>query len=299
MGGMGDDRACRGAAMERRDGTEALGLARRIVPTELQQMIDDFDGTAATVRFDDGAVEVEYAMSNYQHDMTKFIDSQNGADMVAGLPDDTVAAFGLALEEGWAGAMLDYVKTRPARRERDDRRAARRSSRPRPASPSRRTSRPCLGEGVTVSLGSGIDPDAIANGGPGRGPGRHPDQGRRRRDPGRARQDRRAGRARAGRVHAGDRGRRLRRPRRCRTTTAASSRAAATSATATPTRRSSESDEAQSVLFVNFDADDDWLVRLTGDSPEVSENLEPLSAFGVSGWVDGDVVHGLLKVTTD
>ena len=60
-----------------------------------------------------------------------------------------------------------------------------------------------------------------------------------------------------------------------------------------------ESDEAQSVLFVNFNADDDWLVRLTGDSPEVSKNLEPLSAFGVSGWVDDDVVHGLLKVTTD
>ena len=33
--------------------------------------------------------------------------------------------------------------------------------------------------------------------------------------------------------------------------------------------------------------------------PEVSKNLEPLSAFGVSGWVDDDVVHGLLKVTTD
>ena len=60
-----------------------------------------------------------------------------------------------------------------------------------------------------------------------------------------------------------------------------------------------ESDEAQSVLFVNFNTDDDWLVRLTGDSPEVSKNLEPLSAFGVSGWVDDDVVHGLMKVTTD
>jgi hypothetical protein len=41
------------------------------------------------------------------------------------------------------------------------------------------------------------------------------------------------------------------------------------------------------------------LVRLTGDSPEVSKNLEPLSAFGVSGWVDDEVVHGLVKVTTD
>ena len=60
-----------------------------------------------------------------------------------------------------------------------------------------------------------------------------------------------------------------------------------------------ESDDAQSVLYVNFDADDDWLVRVTEDMPEVSENVAPLSAFGVSGWVDGDVMHGLVKLTTD
>ena len=53
------------------------------------------------------------------------------------------------------------------------------------------------------------------------------------------------------------------------------------------------------MLFVNFDTDEDWLVRLTGDSPEVSTNLEPLSAFGMSSWVDDDVVHGLFKLTTD
>ena len=34
------------------------------VPPEMEQTIDDFDGMAATVRFDDGAVEVEYAVSD-------------------------------------------------------------------------------------------------------------------------------------------------------------------------------------------------------------------------------------------
>jgi hypothetical protein len=57
--------------------------------------------------------------------------------------------------------------------------------------------------------------------------------------------------------------------------------------------------DAQTVLFVNFDADDDWLVRLTEDEPELSDNLAPLSSLGVSGWVDDDVVHGLFKLTTD
>jgi hypothetical protein len=60
-----------------------------------------------------------------------------------------------------------------------------------------------------------------------------------------------------------------------------------------------DADEAQSVVFVNFNADDDWLVRLTQDMPDVSENLEPLAAFGFSTWVDDEAVHGLMKVTTD
>ena len=60
-----------------------------------------------------------------------------------------------------------------------------------------------------------------------------------------------------------------------------------------------DEDDAQAVVFVSFDADDDWLARVTREMPEVSENLEPLSAFGASGWIDGDVVHGKLKLTTD
>jgi len=58
-------------------------------------------------------------------------------------------------------------------------------------------------------------------------------------------------------------------------------------------------DDAASVLFLNFDADDDWLVRLSEDEPELSDNLEPLSAVGLSGWVEGDIVHGVYKVTTN
>ena len=63
-----------------------------------------------------------------------------------------------------------------------------------------------------------------------------------------------------------------------------------------------EADNAQSVMYVNFDADDDWLVRVMGDvgvDDKDVDNLAPLSAFGISGWVDGDVVHGMLKLTTD
>ena len=155
-----------------------------------------------------------------------------------------------------------------------------------------------LGEGVTVSLGSGLDPDAVANGGPGEVPVGIRIEGDA--DEIQAVLDKIA--AQAGpemaefmQVTEGDGYAVLALQDDYRGELEGGGSLGDSAAYSEVV----ESDEAQSVLFVNFDADDDWLVRLTGDSPEVSKNLEPLSAFGVSGWVDDDVVHGLLKVTTD
>ena len=293
MGMPGAAMGMPGAAMGE-DGTTSNSEE---VPEELQRMIDDFDGMAATVRFDGGAVEIEYAMSNYQPDLTGFIDSQNGADMVAGLPDDTVAAFGMSLEEGWAGAMLDYVKRNlPDESATIDEQLAQFEAETGLAFPE--DIETLLGEGVTVSLGSGLDPDAVANGGPGEVPvGIRIDGDA---DEIQAVLDKIA--AQAGpemaefmQVTEGDGYAVLALQDGYRGELEGGGSLGDSAAYSEVV----ESDEAQSLLFVNFDADDDWLVRLTGDSPEVSKNLEPLSAFGVSGWVDDDVVHGLLKVTTD
>ena len=60
-----------------------------------------------------------------------------------------------------------------------------------------------------------------------------------------------------------------------------------------------EADRATSALFVGFDAGEGWLARLAGDDAEVRANLEPLDALGISSWRDGDVQHGLLRLTTD
>lgn len=267
------------------------------VPEELQQLLDDFDGAAATVRFDDGAVEVEYAVSNYQKDLTKYMESDEGVSMIGGLPDDTVAAFGLSLTDGWGEAMLDYVKsTVPEEADTIDEQLAQFESETGLAFPEDLET--LLGEGMTLSLGSGIDPDAIANGGPGELPVGLTIKG----DAGEiqavldkiaaqappemaefmqvtegdgyavlALQDDYRGKLESG----GDLG------------------------DSEDYKKVVESDDAQSVLYVNFDADDNWLVRMTEDMPEVADNVEPLSAFGVSGWVDGDVMHGLVKLTTD
>jgi hypothetical protein len=267
------------------------------VPEELQQMIDDFDGAAATIRFDDGAVEVEYAMSNYQKDLTGFVDSEEGASMVADLPADTVAAMGFSLEKGWAQAMLDYVKNSvPDESATIDEQLAQFESETGLAFPE--DIETLLGEGMTMSVGSGIDPDAITNGGPGEVPAGITIKG-----------DAAEIQAVLDKISAqvpsemadfmkvteGDGTAVLALQDDYRSKLESGGDLGSSDDYA----KVIEQDDAQMVLFVSFDADDDWLVRATKEMPEVSENVEPLSAFGISGWVDGDVVHGLVKVTTD
>jgi hypothetical protein len=288
MGGMGD-MATDPMLDEQPSGDE--------VPEELQQLIDDFDGAAATVRFDDGAVEVEYAMSNYQEDLTTYMESDEGVSMVGGLPGDTVAAFGLSLTEGWGDAMLDYVKsTMPDEAGDIDEQLSQLETETGLAIPEDLET--LMGEGMTLSLGSGIDPDAIANGGPGEVPVGLKIKGDA--DEIQAVLDKIAAQAPPEmaefmQVTEGDGYAVLALQDDYRGKLESGGDLGDTD----DYQEVVESDDAQSVLYVNFDADDDWLVRVTEDMPEVSENVAPLSAFGISGWVDGDVMHGLVKLTTD
>lgn len=267
------------------------------VPPEMQQMIDEFDGMAATVRFDDGAVEVEYAVSNYQPDMTKYVDSDEGVSMVADLPDDTVAAMGFALEQGWAQALVDYMKsTMPEDSSSIDDGIAQMESETGLSFPE--DIETLLGEGVTISLGSGIDPDALANGGPGELPAGLTIKGDA--DEIQAVLDKIKDQVPSEMadfmtVTEGDGYVVLALQDDYRSKLESGGDLGGSDGYS----KVVEDGDAQSVLFVNFDADDNWLVRLTEDMPEASENLEPLSSFGVSAWVDDDVVHGMFKLTTD
>ena len=61
-----------------------------------------------------------------------------------------------------------------------------------------------------------------------------------------------------------------------------------------------ESDKASAVFYVNFNAGDDWLVRLVGDGdPTVAENVQPLAGFGIAAWKDDAWTHSVLRLTTD
>lgn len=63
-----------------------------------------------------------------------------------------------------------------------------------------------------------------------------------------------------------------------------------------------EADKARVALFVDFDAADGWLERLvaaTGGSDDDVANAKPLSAFGLSGWLDGETSHVVVRLSTD
>ncbi|MGZ4437079.1 MAG: DUF3352 domain-containing protein [Nocardioidaceae bacterium] len=62
-------------------------------------------------------------------------------------------------------------------------------------------------------------------------------------------------------------------------------------------------DGAAGIFYISFDAGD-WAAKLgdllSGGNADVRANIEPLQAFGMSSWVDGDkVAHVELKLTTD
>lgn len=59
-------------------------------------------------------------------------------------------------------------------------------------------------------------------------------------------------------------------------------------------------DDATAVFFVNFDAGDGgWLEGLAAGDPTVEENLAPLAAIGASSWVDDDVARVVVRLTTE
>lgn len=268
------------------------------VPEELQEVLDNFDGAAARVRFDDGALEVEYAVSDYSPELTKNFANEAGVELVGSLPDDTVAAFAIGFEPGWVEEIIDYVSSIAPEDEgmSVDEMIEEAETETGLALPEDLET--LMGEGIAVSLGSGIDVDAITNGGPEEVP--------------------------AGVTIDGDADdiqsvldklKDLAGPEVAPYLEVTEADGHAVMGLNEDYREHLEAGgdlgdtdiyqkvveggDAQSIVFLNFNADEDWLTRLAEDEPEVSENLDPLAAFGLSSWLDGDTVHGLFKLTTD
>ena len=73
--------------------------------------LQDFKGAAATVRFDDGGLELELAADPAATGKA-VTGGDAGAEAVSTLPADTAAAIGVSFEDGWLTDLVDqFAKT--------------------------------------------------------------------------------------------------------------------------------------------------------------------------------------------
>lgn len=272
------------------------------LPEDVKQALEDFSGAAATLRFSDGALEIEFASGKPSGIYGDLAESTAGGEAVATLPTTTAAAMGLALPEGWLDMVLEQLAPmmemetgmspdealaeleRETGLTKDDIEAL-------------------GGESVAVAVDSDFDPSEIQ----GMEDPRHVPVGLKiKGDTERIEAALDKIRARMGSGAAefllseasGDYVVVSASPDYLAKLTSEDGLGDADSYTSLV----ASADEANQVFFVDFNAGDDWLDRLVsemGAPREVLENVEPLAGVGMSSWLDGDEVHGVLKLTTD
>ncbi len=259
------------------------------------QAFDDFDGAAVTVRFSDGALEVEGA-GGLGVDLSALYGTDRGADVIESLPEDTIAAVGAGFDPGWLTALVEQAVAAAGDTSVEDVFAE--------ASAATGLDLPddaeaLLGDSAAFVLGGDFDLEALTNSSD---LSQLPVALKVHGDPAavEAVLDKLAeqqpqssevlGHDDDGDVivigpDAGYRAQLL------------DEGSLGSSDVYRDVVR--ESGSAGAVLFVNFNASEDWLVELAGDDPSVAENLEPLAGFGITAWEDGGYAHSMLRLTTD
>jgi hypothetical protein len=248
------------------------------IPDELTDELKDFRGAAATLRFDDGSLELEAA-----GDTGKDVAGSDAAgDLVAGLPEDTALALGLGFADGWLDGLLD-----------DDLLAELGASVGLDLPDDAET---LLGEAAVLSIGGDLDPQTFFDSPDGSGvPIGLTVQGDREAIEGvldRLRSD--GGEALLASDGDGDLVA-IGPDADYRALLLADGDLGSTDAfrDAVP-----DADDAAAIAFVSFDAGE-WLDHLAQDASDLAENLRPLAALGLTGSFDGDTSHLVLRVTTD
>ncbi len=90
------------------DGAELMAESEHsAMSEEMRSLYADFEGMAVTVRFDDGAVEAEFAGGGLPAGMSS-VDGNAGPSL-ADLPASTGAALSIGLPEGWLDEWLDSM----------------------------------------------------------------------------------------------------------------------------------------------------------------------------------------------
>jgi hypothetical protein len=271
---------------------------------ELKAMFEDFEGAALTVRFDDGSLEVESATDTGFLGLDALYGSDQGGVAISSLPEDTAAAWGVGFEDGWADELIEYVSTYAGDQLDIEELIAQAEQETGLSLPE--DAETLAGESATVAIGSDFDPETFFESGDG--------------------SDVPVGVKIKGDPEAID---------------GVLAKLTASLSTSDPEAADvlgsdsndeyvavgpsadyraklldegglgdtdtfqdvvREADRSGSILFVNFDAGDGWLVNLAGgmgDDDELAANLEPLEGLGLSGWQDDGVAHAVFRLTTN
>lgn len=262
------------------------------LPSGLSENLKDFEGMAVALRFDDGGLELEYAGDGSLAGADLPL-SDAGDDVLSTLPDDTAVAVGLGFTDGWFGELLDQMAETSGTSVDElvaEAEAATGLDLPDDAEA-------LAGESAAIAIGSDFDPDAFANSSTG--------------------SDVPMGvkvRGDAADIEAVLEKLRATLPPGPELASESDGDVVAFGPSADYVDTLLEdgglgdvgayqdvvdgADDAGTILFVNFDAGD-WLDNVAAGDAGLSENLAPLEAFGISSWVEGEVAHAVLRLTTN
>jgi hypothetical protein len=267
------------------------------IPEELTKAFEDFKGAALTIRFDDGAVEMEIAGdSAVTEDSLPASDA--GDDVLATLPDDTAAAIGVGLPDGWFGKMLDQVSTYSGGEMTADDFIAEAEAETGLDLPD--DVETLLGSSTAFAVGPDIDPEQLVNSD---SPEGLPIGAKIKGDPDQIEAVLNKIRSQMGSqgdllISKSDGDTIAIGPDEDYVNQLLEGGDLGDSDTFQNVVR--EAGDASTIVYVNFDAGDGWLVKLAGeDNKEAAENLEPLQGMGVSSWVEHDASHVVFRLTTN
>ena len=277
---------------------EAFGDAQGTdLPPRTALALERFDGAAMTARFADGGLEVEMA-TDTAGGRTWTAEGDQGGAAVSALPSDTAAALGIGFEPGWVGGLLDALRESPDLGPDLDGGLAQLEQLTGLQVPE--DVETLFGDSAALSLGGDLDLNALAAGPGGSGvPVALSVQG----DPAEVERVLETLRRAAGPGAAGVLASRSEGdtvvvgPDAAYRADVLGSGGLGDSDTFTDVVPDAE--RASAVLYVDVDAFDTLVAQASAGDPEAAQNLEPLAAIGAAGWVDGDVSHARLRITTD
>ncbi|NYD41493.1 DUF3352 domain-containing protein [Nocardioides panaciterrulae] len=266
------------------------------VPSDVADALKQFKGMAATVRFNDGALELEGAADPGETATSGQLGTgEGGDDVLATLPSDTAAAMGFGFEDGWFAKLVDRFASYSGMTGSDlmDQ-MSQSSGLDLPAD-----AETLAGDSMALAVGGNIDPETIMNSSDG---SNLPVAVKIKGDPD---------------AIDGVLGKLA--PRMGSAASALESDRSGDMIAIGPDAdyRSQvlehgglgdtaafkdvvpEAAKASVVYYVSFDAFDGLVSKLGADSPELVANVKPLRSLGVSAWVDGGVSRLLVKLTTD